>query len=186
MNSNDFFTNLLKDIKTDLKDEFDKNFERKAFFNEPWAVTKMGNNRGSLMMRSGDLRKSIGASIDYSGGTIHFTSSLPYASIHNQGGVIIVTAKMKKYFWAMYYKASGAVSTKANGAASNSKRNKMLSGEAEFWKAMALKKVGDKLTITKRQFIGNHQNVQNIVKQDIDNAVQAMGKQLQIQMIKNK
>ncbi len=186
MNSNDFFTNLLKDIKTDLKDEFDRNFERKAFFNEPWADTKMHNNRGSLMMRSGDLRKSIGASIDYNGGKIIFTSSLPYASIHNKGGVIIITAKMKKFFWAMYYKASGAVTTKASGATSNSKRNKALSSEAYFWKAMALKKVGDKITIIKRQFIGNHQNVKNIVKQDIDNAVQAMGKQLQIQMIKNK
>lgn len=184
MNANDLFTNLLKDIRTDLKEEFDRNFERKAFFNEPWAVTKRHNNRGSLMMRSGDLRKSIGASIDYNGGKIIFTSSLPYASIHNQGGVIIITAKMKKYFWAMYYKASGAITTKASGAASKSKRNVTLSAEAEFWKAMALKKVGDKITITKRQYIGNHQNVKNIVKQDIDNAVQAMGKQLAIQMKK--
>jgi phage gpG-like protein len=188
MNHNDFFTNLLKDIKTDLKDEFDRNFERKAFFNEPWADTKMHNNRGSLMMRSGDLRKSIGASIDYGGGKILFTSSLPYASIHNEGGIIIVTAQMKKYFWFRHMQAKGAtqVFNIKSQKQVNTKRTKMLSSEADFWKAMALKKVGDKITITKRQFIGNHQNVKNIVKQDIDNAVQAMGKQLQIQMIKNK
>jgi len=36
MNPPDFMTMVLRDIKTDLADEFDRNFERKAFFNDPW------------------------------------------------------------------------------------------------------------------------------------------------------
>ncbi len=32
--------NILKDIRIDLGDEFDKNFERQAFFSEQWVTSK--------------------------------------------------------------------------------------------------------------------------------------------------
>src|SRR5690606_38490895 len=100
--------NFIKDIEVDLNDEFDRNFERKAFFDKPWSQTKLSNSRGSLMMRSGNLRNSISSKI--SDNSITWTSSLPYASIHNEGGEITVTQKMKAFFWAMYYKSAGAIS----------------------------------------------------------------------------
>lgn len=102
----DFFTDFIKDVKTDLMDEFDRNFERKAFFDQNWPREKYPNHTGSLLMRTGGLRRSIKAEIQ--GNTIRFSSSLPYAGIHNNGGTIVVTEKMKRYFWAMYLKASGA------------------------------------------------------------------------------
>ncbi|WP_318546328.1 phage virion morphogenesis protein [Flavobacterium columnare] len=86
---------------------FDRNFERKAFFNQKWPTTSMRNRRGSLMMRTGALRRSIRSNVQ--GSQIVWKSSLPYAAIHNEGGEIIVTEKMKKFFWAMYYKSSGAI-----------------------------------------------------------------------------
>lgn len=187
MQAKDFFTNLLKDIKTDLADEFDKNFERKAFFDTPWAQRKLRPSDNLLNVHGGQgLRGSIKASIA-GDGKILFTSSLPYASIHNEGGILVITAKMKKYFWAMYYQSSNALiySTKTK-AVRNNKRNAALSSDAAYWKALALKKVGDKLTIPKRQYIGNHPNVKTIVKQDIDNAVVRLGKQIGIDMKKNK
>ncbi|MCZ2397926.1 MAG: hypothetical protein LC100_15465, partial [Chitinophagales bacterium] len=42
------------------------------------------------------------------GMNIHITNSVDYAGVHNEGAEIPATAQMKKYFWAMYYKASGA------------------------------------------------------------------------------
>lgn len=104
---------ILKDIKVELKDEFDKNFERKAFFNEKWARRKYPYPNGTLMARSGNLRKSIKATISANG--ISFTSDLPYAAIHNEGGEITVTRKMKGFFWKMYYKEGGKIKTLKSG-----------------------------------------------------------------------
>ena len=154
---NQFLQNFVTDLKVELLDEFDRNFERKAFFDQPWKETKMPNRRGSLMMRSGALRRSIRATSNDS--AIRFMSSLPYAAIHNDGGEITVTEKMKKYFWAMYYKTSGAVSKTKKGEARQTGRNKALSQEASWWKNMALKKSGSKIKIGQRQFIGPHREV---------------------------
>ena len=153
--------NFVNDLRVELLDEFDRNFERKAFFDDKWPETKFPNRRGSLMMRTGALRKSIRAtSSDHS---ITFMSSLPYASIHNEGGEITVTEKMKRFFWAMYYKSSGAIAKTAKGEARQTSRNKTMVLEASYWKGMALKKAGSKIKIEKRQFIGHHIQVDQCV-----------------------
>ena len=156
--------NMLNDIRVNLREEFDRNFERKAFFDKPWdTTTKFKNSKGSLMMRSGALRRSIKGEVK--GDSIIFSSSLPYASIHNEGGYITVTAKMKKFFWAMYYKSAGAVTYSIKKKAmNNTQRNRRLTEEAAQWKSLALTKVGQRLEIKQRQFIGDHPQVQMIVE----------------------
>lgn len=148
MNFNHFLRQTLTDIKVKLEGEFKQNFERKAFFNEKWKETKFPNRRGSLMMRTGNLRASIQSKIQ--GNSIVFSSSMPYADIQNNGGEIKVTAQMKKYFWAMAVSHGGQKGKK--------------SAEYERWKALALKKVGDTIRIEKRPFIGNHPRVETIIK----------------------
>ncbi|MBS7234210.1 hypothetical protein KHA90_24720 [Flavobacterium psychroterrae] len=169
MNSKDFIKNVLSDIKVDLSDEFDRNFERKAFFTKKWSGTKLPNQRGSLLARSGKLRRSIMSKQD--GSSVTWSSSLPYATINNEGGEIIVTAKMKSFFWAMFYKANGAITTKKKAdnsvVARENDRNKKLTAEAQQWKNLALQKVGAKMKIEKRQFIGDHP----IVRQRIEDVV---------------
>lgn len=59
----DFVKNLIKDIAVDLNDEFDRNFERKAFFDQPWEQSKLHNPKGSLMMRTGQLRNSLSCKV---------------------------------------------------------------------------------------------------------------------------
>lgn len=102
---------LIKDfinsVRVELADEFDMNFRRKAFFNKKWPKTKHKYNKGSLLMRDGTLRQSISSKVE--GNSIKFSSSADYAKIHNDGGEIVVTAAMKKFFWAMHYKAAGAM-----------------------------------------------------------------------------
>lgn len=147
-----FTQQTLNDIKVKLEEKFIENFTNKAFFDEKWKNTKFPNTRGSLMLRSGNLRNSIISKIQ--GNSIIFSSSMPYADIHNNGGEIKVTPQMKKYFWAMYYKTAKAV-----GSTKNKERTQRLSAETERFKALALKPIGSIIKIEKRQFIGHHNEV---------------------------
>lgn len=165
MNVNDIINKFLQDVKVDLHQNFDRNFERKAFFNQKWPTNHLPNRRGSLMMRSGALRRSINSKVQ--GMNVVFTSSVPYADIHNDGGEIIVTEKMKKFFWAMYYKNAGAVTFNVRKKAmANTERNRRLSGEAEKWKALALQPTGKTMKVEKRQFIGDHPITRGIIKRN--------------------
>ncbi len=178
----DFVKNILTDLKVDLSQEFDRNFERKAFFTDDWKQdTKFPNHKGSLMQRSGKLRRSLRAKEN--GNNIDFTSNMPYADIHNTGGKIVVTARMKRFFWAMYRKSSGAVvySVKKRQALKN-KRNTRLTAEAEKWKSLALKEVGSTITIDKRQFIGfDHPEVHKIIRETINHNFKDIEKQIKNQ-----
>ncbi|MCH4829797.1 phage virion morphogenesis protein [Flavobacterium columnare] len=177
MNANDFLKRVLQDVKVDASQHFDRNFERKAFFNQKWPTTSMRNRRGSLMMRTGALRRSIRSNVQ--GSQIVWKSSLPYAAIHNEGGEIIVTEKMKKFFWAMYYKSSGAILFNVKKKAmANTERNRKLSTEAEQWKALALQKTGEKMKIQKRQFIGEHPIVKEIVIRVVNNNLKEINEQI--------
>ena len=75
------------------------------------------------------------------------TSEVPYAELHQQGGKIPVTDKMRKFFWAKYYQHAPAAGRTRN------KRSVSTSQEADFWKAMALKRKNSTITIPKRQFM---------------------------------
>lgn len=150
-----FLNHVLTDTKVKLTEAFDRNFERKGFFGNGWPETKIPNRRGSLMMRTGTLRRSIRSTVE--GSSVRWTSSVPYADLQNNGGELVITEKMKRYFWAMYYKVSGAAKGRKGST------QKAFSVEAEQWKALALKKVGDKLKIPKRQFIGDHPEVKRMV-----------------------
>lgn len=177
MNPKDFIKNILSDVRVDLNEEFDRNFERKGFFDKKWRGTNLPNQRGSLMMRSGKLRRSIMSK--QNGNSVSWSSSLPYASIHNEGGEIVVTAKMKSFFWAMFYKADGAITMKRTASKEvvmrETKRNKSLSSEAQQWKNLALMKVGSKMKIEQRQFIGDHP----VVRQRIEDVIGINMKELE-------
>ncbi len=167
MNPNDFIKNIISDVRVDLTEEFDRNFERKGFFDKKWRGTNLPNQRGSLLMRSGKLRRSIVSK--QTGTQVTWSSSLPYASINNNGGEIVVTQKMKSFFWAMAYKAGMAAGK------GKSERSKRLSAEAQQWRNLALQKVGTKMKIEQRQFIGDHP----IVRQRIEDVVGVNFKELE-------
>lgn len=161
-----FIKNILSDLRVDLTDEFDRNFERKAFFDKAWENTSIPNRKGTLMMRTGKLRRSMKSR--ESNNELSWSSSLPYASLQNEGGEIIVTEKMKRFFWAMFYKSNGAVSKSKKGDTRNNDRNKKLTAEAATWKALALQKVGAKMKVKQRQFIGDHPQVRQRVEHVVD------------------
>lgn len=159
--------NILSDIRVEMSDEFDKNFERQAFFSEAWQRRKSPTRPGgSILIDTGKLRQSISSRSTEN--SITFFSTLPYAAIHNDGGEIKVTRKMKAFFWHKYYEATGSFGRKKNGERRNDKRTVQLSTEAEFWKFMALMKEGKSIKIPRRRFLGASPEVEKVVKEIIE------------------
>jgi phage gpG-like protein len=158
---------ILRDIQVELSDEFDKNFERQGFFSRAWQRRKSPlRPGGSILIDTGALRRSVSSQVKDR--SIVFTSTLPYAAIHNEGGEIKVTERMKKYFWAKYYSATGAFGRRKDGSLRKDKRTVRLSTEAEFWKFMALMKVGKTIKIPQRQFLGVAPEVEASVREIIE------------------
>ncbi|KAA6304938.1 hypothetical protein EZS27_043411, partial [termite gut metagenome] len=166
----------LEDIKVELDEGFDRNFERKAFFDKKWPERKYDDTKGSLLVRSGALRRSISSL--RSGAELTYSSDKPYARIHNEGGEIKVTKKMKKFFWAKYRETTGkygysdkteTITTKRGKVKEKkvlkeTKENESLSAEAEFYRSMALKKEGSSIVIPERRFIGKHKETDKIIR----------------------
>lgn len=164
----DFRRKLLKDVGVELSDEFDQNFVRKAFFDEPWPKRMRSYSRGTVMAVSNRLRRSYKRHISRS--SIRFTSDAPYAGIHNTGGKIRITAKMRKFFWAKFYETSGKVKMTKGGKVSGSKQNMAVSDKAAFWRGMALHK-SDHIVIPQRQVIGNHRQVKATIEKVANKAI---------------
>lgn len=153
---------ILNDVRVEVSSEFDRNFETQSFFGEAWQRHKTPMRQGEhILVKSGALRRSISAKSDDD--SITFQTTEPYAAIHNEGGEIKVTARMKRFFWAMYYKSNGGLGRRKDGTLRKDKRNERLSTEAEFWKHMALMKVGSTVKIPRRRFIGKHPDLEKEV-----------------------
>lgn len=168
------FIKSLEDIRVDLADEFDRNFERQAFFSEAWQRHASPRRNSHILVDTGQLRRSIHSETDTKKMSVRFFTDLPYAAIHNEGGEIKVTKRMIKFFWHKYYESVGSLSRKKNGDYRNDKRNRTITTEASFWKAMALKKPGSKIKIPRRQFLGTGSNVESIVSSIIEENIKAL------------
>ncbi len=158
---------ILSDLRVELTDEFDKNFERQAFFTAAWQRRKSPIRKDrALLVDSGRLRQSLQSrSTDDS---ITFFTTEGYAGIHNEGGEIQVTERMKKFFWAKYYEASGSFGRRKDGSKREDRRTTLLTEEADFWKMMALMKVGRTIKIPRRRFLGTSPEVEKIVREAIE------------------
>ena len=123
---------------------FKQRFTSKEWEGTAWPSARYPVAAGSLMLRSGALVNSIRPSMVGPGKVVVSAGGgkVPYARIHNEGGQIPVTLKMKKWAWAMHYRAGG---TPKDGAPTP---------QAKFYKAMALQKPGSVINMPRRQFMG--------------------------------
>ena len=60
LSANELKNDILNDMRVELSDEFDRNFERKAFFTEKWKPRAHDYPRGSLLIVTGAMRRSTG------------------------------------------------------------------------------------------------------------------------------
>ncbi len=80
--------NILSDMEVELTEMFDRNFEKKRFFrSKKWPARKMPNRKGSLLVVTGKMRRSI-RSKKIKGKGVNFSSSESYTAVHNDGGKI--------------------------------------------------------------------------------------------------
>lgn len=170
------FRSILTDIGVELGDEFDQNFERQGFFSEKWARRKSPTRPGGLtLVATSGLRRSIKSRT--TDNSITFYSDKPYAEIHNEGGEIKVTERMKRFFRYKFYDAQGGFDRKSSGTpkrkltdggfyAWTSKMS--LNTEAEFWRVMALMKVGSTIKIPQRKFLGTSPEVEAAVRKIVE------------------
>ena len=159
---------ILKDIQVEMSDEFDKNFEREAFFSEKWQrrTSPIRDEGRAILTDSGALRKSIVSRT--SENSITFFTTLPYAAIHNDGGEIVVTKRMKRFFWHKYYEATGSFGRRKDGRLRKDQRNARLETSSDFWKFMALKKAGSTIKIPRRRFLGTSPEVEQAVREIVE------------------
>lgn len=158
--SNKLLTDILNDMRVELADEFDRNFSEGGFFGKRWQ--RRADGADSHLIETGKLRRSLRGRVQ--GNSVVFVSSEPYAALHNEGGRLVVTKKMRRYFWAKYYAAG--------------KKGK----QANRFKALALKKVGSSIRIPQRQFVGDSPQVraciESIIRAQVDKHAQQITKQL--------
>lgn len=109
-------------------------------------------NKGrGVLIDKGVLKRAVRIKrADVKQAVIGVDAAVKYADIHNNGGEIQVTVKMRRFFWAMYYKHGGSHE--------DTKKDEV----AQFWLRMALKK-DNTIKIPKRQFIGDSATLTNKV-----------------------
>jgi phage gpG-like protein len=93
----------------------DNSFQKWADKQSPLGGKKLMYNRGTLMQ---SIKKT-----EESNKRVVVSSDTPYSEIHNEGGYVVVTAQMKKYFWALYYRASGRITKTKSGKEAKTKKN---------------------------------------------------------------
>lgn len=158
-----------------VRDSIRENFRKGGFYGAAWSPPMRieqgfdsGPGYGTLLSGTNHLMMST----DYfpEPGRVTIQNTLVYAKIHNDGGEITVTKRMKQFFWSQYYKKGliGGMYERGKGKKSKQKVE-TLSKEAEFWRNMALKKVGSTIKIPQRQFMGEHPEVDRIVREIINN-----------------
>ena len=124
------------------------NFDRQGFTDaifEPWPLRNPNLDVGRPVLRdTSNLRGSITSNKNQAKLEVTFVSDVIYADIHNKGGAFTVSAGMKKFFWAKFYQSGG-----------KGVKESQLNPVQRFYKNMALLKAGTKITIPKRQFMGD-------------------------------
>ena len=139
MDNNDFLNNVMRDLKVELDDEFDRNFERKAFFDRPWAPLSPNYNpsEGSMLMRTGALRRSLHSRID---GT-----RLIYGGTVRQD--FVPSDKMRRWAWAK---------------ARERREQGDKPGEEKFRRMALAKRIRRTISVPARPFIGEHPRIREI------------------------
>lgn len=146
---------------------FKESFVKEGFTDSsftPWQKTTNPLSGKRTMFNKGDLMRSVHKT-EANMQRVVVVSDLEYSEIQNEGGEIVVTEKMKKFFWAKYYEFAGKTRTLKNGKSSRAKDSLSNSAKADFCKAMALKKVGEKITIPQHQYMGKSRALMNQFQQ---------------------
>lgn len=120
----------------------------------PWAARGFSpkNREGrALLKKTGRLSRSI--KFRAAGMRVNISSDTPYSVLQNDGGIIKITPKMRRFFWAKYFASGGVKRTDKKGnPITGGKVEDRFKGGDKFWLRMALKK-GNTIKVKARPFI---------------------------------
>lgn len=143
---------------------FKRNFQDEGFFGSKWKDVQrhrigMGADaHRKILTGTGDLGRSIQYIV--ADAMVTVISDLVYSRLHNDGGTTNpkVTDKMRKFAWAKFFENGGG----------NGKKADDLTEEALKWRNIAITKK-DVLTvkIPKRQFMGEHGELDTLLREKI-------------------
>lgn len=174
------------------KQHFQQNFRESGFVDggvQPWKTSLRQKGKGTdakygtLLSRRNHLMRSIQFTTGY--GEVTVENPVPYATLHNEGGEIstnpTVTPEMRKFAWAMYYKALGRKrSNKKGGKGKKGTKTPPpeLPPEAKKWLALALtkkEKLNIRAKIPKRQFMGDSRELNEKIQKAIQDELKKIG-----------
>lgn len=199
MNINDF-SNKIRACRTQLNnlvsrrmpviagrmavDHFQDSFRRGGFTDSElrrWKPAKRISAGGKgAAAKYGTLlssRNHLFSSIRYRPGvrSVSVSTSVPYAAIHNNGGVVspAVTPKMRRYAWYRFYKEAGI--RKSSRPSKKKKSSRPVPPEALRWKRLALTtKTRLKISIPQRRFIGDSRVLSKAIRERLDNEISSI------------
>lgn len=163
---------------------FRHNYTQEQWFNgygyAKWKKPKRYNpdggtvgNLGTLLSKRQHLFRSIGHTPTANGAIIY--NNVPYAKIHNEGGDInqniLITPKMRKWAWYMYYKSNGIKKGKRGKATIVS------NPVADKYKALALTKkkvIHRTVRIPKRPFLYGNAELAKVLRERIKSDILAI------------
>lgn len=144
------YDDILRDARVKLTEMFNNNFREQGFFGQKWAATKVSktNKRGK-----GSILIVTGAmrrSIRsmVRGMAVVFSSHLPYTTLHNEGGNFSVTVR------------------------AHSRTNKKTGN------TYTVRSHSRKMTMPQRQFIGDHEKVQQALGDIVNKNLQEFSQRL--------
>ncbi len=144
---------LMAEIALIAQEFFKTNFKKQGSLKtgfEAWTPRKFNSGKGrSLLRQSGLLFNEIRKRSGKNYAAVY--NGLKYARIHNDGGNIPITPKMRRFFWAQYFNLMKGALNKSGNSSSLKKATKLMP-QAQFWKNMAMKK-GSVIKIPARPFI---------------------------------
>ncbi len=172
----EMYDRLPRKIGVIAKQHFKDNFRKSGFVDggvRPWQrAQRQGGSSTSAQYRTlTSSRNHLMNSIEAvpGKGSVLVYNPVPYASIHNDGGLVnsssTVTSKMRRFFWAKYFASGGK-----NGGA-----------EAEKWKRIALGAkdvVRIKFQMPQRQFIGDSKELREKIEKEFYKSIARLTEQI--------
>ena len=151
------------------KSHYRNNFRLGGFDGKPWKTTwrqqlGVGAEKGykPLTSKTLTLMNSIDTKIEDT--AVHVLSDLDYSAIHNEGGDIPVTRKMRHFFWAKFYAAGG------KGA-----KDGKIPPLAKKWLYLALaSQKKKKFKMPKRMYIGESNKLNDVITKKIESIIYAI------------
>jgi phage gpG-like protein len=165
---------MMKDIGYIAEQFFKASFRKQSGDGKSWKPRKWNppGKQRAILMNTGKLRDNIKSTSTSSKAII--SNRLPYAAIHNDGGTITITPKMRAFFWAMFFSVMEGAKNKSGNASSLAKASQLKS-KALPWLYLAKHK-GNTLTIPERPFIYHSKDLNAKIDRYIDKFIKDIKK----------